>query len=188
MSRISLQQPFLRSRIPNPKWRDGASVFSCVDNNSVDTSFNTALCVGFKFEYVTIRTYNPYTAEKITVVMASDLVGSYFKKEGETLSLEEYKQGDKVLPYRIVGRFSGEDLIGMHYQQLMPWVKPVEKLNEYSATYVTEFAEANPVTFSQSATTAFCGDGRMCVPCHWWRLCHHRRWYRYRSYSSDIRC
>lgn len=105
---------------------------------------NTALCVGPKFEYVAIRTYNPYTAEKITVVMASDLVGSYFKKEGETLSLEDYKQGDKVLPYRIVGRFSGEDLIGMHYQQLMPWVKPVEKLNEYSATYVTEFAEANP--------------------------------------------
>ncbi len=135
----------LRSRIPNPKWRDGGVRVFLRGQQLRGHFLPTRLYVSvFKFEYVTIRTYNPYTAEKITVVMASDLVGSYFKKEGETLSLEEYKQGDKVLPYRIVGRFSGEDLIGMHYQQLMPWVKPVEKLNEYSATYVTEFAEANP--------------------------------------------
>ena len=57
---------------------------------NISVVVNTALCVGPKFEYVAIRTYNPYTAEKITVVMASDLVGSYFKKEGETLSLSSH--------------------------------------------------------------------------------------------------
>lgn len=105
---------------------------------------NTALCVGPKFEYVVIRTFNPYTAEKITVVMAKDLVSSYFKKEGANLPLDEYKQGDKILPYQIVGRFSGEELVGMHYEQLMPWVKPCEKLNEYSAEYIKEYADNNP--------------------------------------------
>ncbi len=105
---------------------------------------NTALCVGLKFEYVAIRTYNPYTADKITVVMASDLVNSYFKKEGENKPLEEYKQGDKVLPYKIVGRYTGEQLVGMHYKQLMPWVKPVEKVNDHSADFIKKYAEAHP--------------------------------------------
>jgi len=105
---------------------------------------NTALCVGPKFEYVAVRTYNPYTGDKVTVVMAADLVGAYFKKDGEKLPLEHYKQGDKIVPYQIVGRFSGEELVGMRYQQLMPWVKPTEKLDEHSADYVKIFAEGHP--------------------------------------------
>lgn len=104
---------------------------------------NTALCVGPKFNYVAVQSYNPYTSEKITVVMAEELVGSYFKKEGAEKALEDYKSGDKVVPYRIVGGWKGEELVGMHYKQLMPWVKPVEKFNDYSATYVKEYAEKN---------------------------------------------
>ena len=105
---------------------------------------NTALCVGPSFDYVAVRTYNPYTAEKITVVMAEVLLNSYFKKEGAEADLESYQAGDKVIPYQVVGKWKGSELVGMHYAQLMPWVKPVEKLDDYSADYVKAFAEKNP--------------------------------------------
>ncbi|MBD5357100.1 MAG: isoleucine--tRNA ligase [Bacteroides sp.] len=105
---------------------------------------NTALCVGPSFDYVAVRTYNPYTGAKITVVLAEVLVNAYFKADGAKIELESYKQGDKVLPYRIVGKWSGNELVGMRYRQLMPWVKPVEKLDEMSANFVKNFAEAHP--------------------------------------------
>lgn len=104
---------------------------------------NTALCVGPKFDYVAVRTYNPYTAEKITVVLAEALVKNYFKAEGAEKSLEDYSHGDKVVPYQIVGRYKGSDLVGMHYAQLMPWVKPCDRLDEHSASFVKEYAEAH---------------------------------------------
>ncbi|MBO4966083.1 MAG: isoleucine--tRNA ligase [Muribaculaceae bacterium] len=105
---------------------------------------NTALCVGPKFDYVAVRTYNPYTDEKITMVMAEALVNSYLKPEGATRPLDEYKHGDKVIPYEIVGRYKGTDLVGMHYAQLMPWVKPCDKVDEHAASYVREYADAHP--------------------------------------------
>ncbi|MDE5551901.1 MAG: class I tRNA ligase family protein, partial [Muribaculaceae bacterium] len=105
---------------------------------------NTALCVGPKFDYVAIRTYNPYTGEKITVVMAEVLVNSYFKQEGASLALDSYNKGDKVIPYEIVGKWSGEQLVGMHYAQLMPWVKPCEKFDDNSPVYVKEAAAQHP--------------------------------------------
>ena len=105
---------------------------------------NTALCVGPKFDYVAVRTYNPYTAQPVTGVIAEVLLNTYLKKEGEELPLEEYKQGDKVIPYRIVGRYKGSDLVGMHYAQLMPWVKPTEKLDENAADYTKKYAEEHP--------------------------------------------
>lgn len=104
---------------------------------------NTALCVGPNFDYVALRTYNPYTDEKITVVMAEVLVGQYFKKDADKLPLDDYKHGDKVIPYEIVGRWKGSDLVGMHYNQLMPWVKPVEKLTDFAPQYVKEYAQNN---------------------------------------------
>ena len=105
---------------------------------------NTALCVGPKIEYVCVQTYNPYNGEKISIVMAKDLVKSYLKAEGAELPMEEYKQGDKVVPYRIVANYMGSDLVGMQYKQLMPWVKPLEKVDANAAPFVKEYAEANP--------------------------------------------
>lgn len=105
---------------------------------------NTALCVGPKFDYVAIRTYNPYTGTPVTVVMAEVLVPSYFKEEGSKIALADYKQGDKVVPYEIVGRWKGSDLVGMRYSQLMPWVKPTEKVNEFSPEFVKAYAVAHP--------------------------------------------
>ena len=105
---------------------------------------NTALCVGPKFDYVAVRTFNPYTGEKITVVLAEALVDKYFKKEGAKIALADYKPGDKIVPYEITGRWKGTDLVGMHYHQLIPWVKPCEKVDDFSPAFVKEFAKANP--------------------------------------------
>jgi isoleucine--tRNA ligase len=100
--------------------------------------------VGPSFDYVAVRTYNPYNGEKITVVLAEVLVSSYFKKEGADADMDAYKQGDKVLPYRVVGRWKGSDLVGMRYAQLMPWVKPVEKLSDVSADFIKRYAQNHP--------------------------------------------
>ena len=105
---------------------------------------NTALCVGPKIEYVCVQTYNPYNGEKISIVMAKDLVKSYLKAEGAELPMDEYKQGDKVAPYRIVANYMGSDLVGMQYKQLMPWVKPLEKVDANAPAFVKEYAKANP--------------------------------------------
>ena len=85
---------------------------------------NTALCVGPKIDYVCVQTYNSYTDEKISIVMAEALVGSYLNPAGAEKDLSDYKHGDKVIPYRIVGHYKGSDLIGMEYDQLMPYVNP----------------------------------------------------------------
>lgn len=87
---------------------------------------NTALCVGPKIEYVAIRTYNMYTGSPITVVMAKARIGAYFNPQGENKDLATYKHGDKIIPYQIVGNYSGAELVGMRYEQLMPWVNPGE--------------------------------------------------------------
>lgn len=105
---------------------------------------NTALCVGPKFEYVAVHTYNPYTADKITVVMARELVKAYFKPEGEKGDMDSYKKGDKVLPYRIQGSWKGAELTGMRYEQLMPWVKPLFKVDDNSTKEVKGYAATHP--------------------------------------------
>jgi isoleucyl-tRNA synthetase len=105
---------------------------------------NTALCIGPRFKYVAVRTYNPYTARKATVVLAKDCMHTYFKPEGEKADIDAYKAGDKVLPWRIVAEYDASELIGMRYRQLMPWVKPLEKLSEISPDFVKKAAEAHP--------------------------------------------
>ncbi len=91
---------------------------------------NTALCVGPKIDYVAVQTFNGYTGEKITVVLAKELVKNHFNPKAAELKLEDYKAGDKLIPYRIVGEYKGTDLVGMHYEQLIPWVKPVEMISD----------------------------------------------------------
>ena len=89
---------------------------------------NSALCVGPKIDYVALQTYNPYTAEKITVVMAEARVAAYFDTAAEITDggeMPEFKKGEKFLPYRVVGRYKGTDLVGMEYEQLLPMIKPM---------------------------------------------------------------
>ncbi|MDE7407381.1 MAG: isoleucine--tRNA ligase [Muribaculaceae bacterium] len=87
---------------------------------------NTALCVGPNIKYNVVRTYNPYSGNKITVVVADALMGSIFNPKAADLKLDDYNKGDKLIPYEVVDSMPGSDLVGMHYQQLIPWVNPGE--------------------------------------------------------------
>ncbi|HLW10139.1 MAG TPA: isoleucine--tRNA ligase [Fermentimonas sp.] len=85
---------------------------------------NVLLAVGKNIEYVAVETYNQYTGEPITVVLAKSLLGVYFPEKNKQLSLEDYKQGDKNVPYRILDKvWKGSELEGVSYEQLVPWVK-----------------------------------------------------------------
>lgn len=101
---------------------------------------NTALCVGPNIDYVALQTFNPYTAEPITAVVAENRVSAYFKAEGENAEMN-YAIGDKAVPYRVVARYKGAELVGLRYVQLMPWVRPSEKVADTSADFVREYAE-----------------------------------------------
>ena len=95
---------------------------------------NTALCVGPKIDYVAVQTYNGYSGEKMTVVLAKALLYTHFNKKAEGIALEDYKPGDKLIPFKVVGEYKGPDLIGMEYEQLIPWVKPIDVAEDGSWT------------------------------------------------------
>ncbi|MBM3401318.1 MAG: isoleucine--tRNA ligase [Bacteroidetes bacterium] len=83
---------------------------------------NCALAVGSSISYVKIKTFNPYTYAPVSVILAKDLVSKYFKEENKALSFDDYKAGDKVIPWNQVADFKGSDLVGLRYHQLMPYV------------------------------------------------------------------
>ena len=87
---------------------------------------NTALCVGPAISYCVVRTYNQYSGEPITVVCAEALLSSLFNAKAKDMPLESYEKGSKLIPYQVVETIKGADLVGMHYQQLLPWVNPGE--------------------------------------------------------------
>ena len=87
---------------------------------------NTALCVGPNITYVAVQTYNPYTGMPMTVVLAKDLMDAHFNPKAAELELSDYKIGDKLIPFKVVGEWKGPELAGMHYEQLIPWVNPGE--------------------------------------------------------------
>ena len=86
---------------------------------------NTALCVGPDITYVRVLSFNPYSGAPAIYVVAKALVDSVFNPKAKGLSLEEYRQGDKLVPYRVLeGEFKGSDLVGISYIQLIPWFRP----------------------------------------------------------------
>lgn len=87
---------------------------------------NTALCVGPNISYVAVQTYNSYTGMPMTVVLAKDLLNAHFNPKAADLALSDYKPGDKLIPFKVVGEWKGPELAGMHYEQLIPWVNPGE--------------------------------------------------------------
>lgn len=105
---------------------------------------NTALCVGPSIKYLAVQTYNAYNDEQMTVIIAEPLLHSYFTAEGSEAPMDDYKHGDKVVPYRVVGEYMGTELEGLHYKQLMPWVKPTAKVDKNSPAFVAEYASAHP--------------------------------------------
>ena len=115
-------------RIKNPKaemaqW--GTPYFLAWTTTPWTLPSNVALCVGPKIDYVAVQTYNAYTGEKMTAVLAKSLLYSHFNKKAEEIALEDYKPGDKLVPFKVVAEYKGPELVGMEYEQLIPWVKPV---------------------------------------------------------------
>ena len=116
-----------RMKNPKPEMAEwGTPYFIAWTTTPWTLPSNTALCVGPKIDYVAVQTYNGYTGEKMTVVLAKDLLYTHFNKKAEGMALEDYKPGDKLIPFKVVGEYKGPDLVGMEYEQLLPWVKPVE--------------------------------------------------------------
>ncbi|MEO0555003.1 MAG: isoleucine--tRNA ligase [Bacteroidota bacterium] len=85
---------------------------------------NSALAVGEKIDYAKVRTFNAYTFEEIIVILAKDRVSSYFNPKAADLVLEDYNEGDKLIPYQIMEEVKGSDLVGKEYEQLLSYVKP----------------------------------------------------------------
>ena len=91
---------------------------------------NTALCVGPGIKYVQVKTFNPYSGDQVTLVLAKDLLSVHFNEKNRDLPFDEYKKGDKNIPYKITGEYKGTDLTGVQYEQLIEWVKPKGKAFE----------------------------------------------------------
>ena len=107
---------------------------------------NVALCVGPKIDYVSVETYNLYNGEPMTLVMAENLVKAYLKSEQECTEgeLAPFDKEKKLCPWRITGHYKGTELEGLHYEQLMPWIKPCEKVDDFAPKFVTDYAAAHP--------------------------------------------
>lgn len=130
---------------PKSEWTEwGTPYFMAWTTTPWTLPSNTALCVGPNIGYVAVQTYNPYNAQPVTLILAESRLNAYLSAEGKDLPLNEYKQGDKVIPYKVIGSYKGSELVGIHYHQLMPWVKPSAKLDNNAAEFVTRFAEAHP--------------------------------------------
>lgn len=85
---------------------------------------NTALCVGPKITYVKVRTFNPYTGEPVTLILAKNLLAAHFDPKNAEFALADYQLGDKKIPYQVLDEYSGSQLEGIKYEQLINWVKP----------------------------------------------------------------
>ena len=97
-----------------------------MDYHSLTLPSNTALAVGAKISYVAVETFNQYTGERVIVLLANDLVGKYFPEKNAELSFDEFKQGDKAIPFKIVAQFIGKELEGLKYEQLLPYAQPTD--------------------------------------------------------------
>lgn len=87
---------------------------------------NTALAVGKNITYVAVNTFNQYTHQPITVILAKDLFGKYFSEKNAELKLEDYKAGDKQIPFEVTGEVKGDALQGIRYHQLLPYAQPTD--------------------------------------------------------------
>lgn len=85
---------------------------------------NCALAVGKNIEYALVKTYQPYLGNPIKVILAKELVHKYFHEKAADIPMEDYKHGDRYVPYKIEKTFKGTELEGINYEQLMPYVKP----------------------------------------------------------------
>ncbi|MCS6823606.1 MAG: isoleucine--tRNA ligase [Cytophagaceae bacterium] len=85
---------------------------------------NSALAVGEKISYALIKTFNPYTHQPICVVLAKELIGKYFNEKSKDADFSAYDSSGKNIPWSVVAEFKGTSLVGLEYEQLLPYVRP----------------------------------------------------------------
>jgi len=110
---------------------------------------NLGLTVGPNIEYSLIKTYNPYTGDQQYVILASALVGKYFKDDAAEIEFEAFKSGDKLIPWKLMQTFTGDALKGMYYEQLLQF--DANKLDEVLA--ITSDADPFKVVVGDFVTT-----------------------------------
>ena len=116
-------------KIKNPKaeWDTfGGAYFLAWTTTPWTLPSNTALCVGPNITYVAVKTFNPYTGIPMTCILAKDLLNTHFNPKAAEIALTDYKTGDKLVPFEVLNECKGSDLVGMEYEQLIPWVNPGE--------------------------------------------------------------
>ncbi len=125
-------------KVGSQQWADVKAKLPTVHLHTADLFFlawtttpwtlpsNTALAVGKDIEYVFVESFNPFSGHPQTVILAKDLVNKYFSEKHTDLKFEDYKPGDKNIPFKIVGHAKGSDLAGIRYEQLLPFVQPTE--------------------------------------------------------------
>jgi isoleucyl-tRNA synthetase len=91
---------------------------------------NTALTVGPKIDYVLVETFNQYTFRPVKVILAKNLIGKQFGKTyfetSEPHDFENFNEGDKKIPFQVLAECKGADLVGIRYEQLLPWMLPYQ--------------------------------------------------------------
>jgi isoleucyl-tRNA synthetase len=107
---------------------------------------NTALAVGEKITYALVKTFNPFTHQPVNVVLAKDLLGKYFPEKNAALSFDDYKPGDKAVPFSVVKEFKGSDLIGLKYEQLLPYALPFENADKAFQVIAGDFVSTEDGT------------------------------------------
>jgi isoleucyl-tRNA synthetase len=110
---------------PKPEWTFfGDAYFIAWTTTPWTLPSNTALCVGPNITYVAVQSYNPYTGIPMTCILAKDLVHAHFSPKAAELPMGDYHAGEKLIPFKIIDEFKGSELVGLAYEQLLPWVNP----------------------------------------------------------------
>jgi isoleucyl-tRNA synthetase len=122
---------------------------------------NSALALGANIDYVKVKTFNQYTFEPINVILAKVRVASYFSAKAAEVKMEDYQPGDKLIPFEVLEEFKGKDLVGMSYEQLMPYVPlPKPAFTVVAGDFVTTEDGTGIVHISK---TFGADDYRVCV-------------------------
>lgn len=125
---------------PKPEWEQwGKAYFMAWTTTPWTLAANSALCVGPKIDYAAVQSFNPYTGEPITVILAEARLNAYFNEAGKDVDISTYKKGDKVIPWKVIANYTGAELVGIAYHQLLPFISPMKEgaFRVISGDYVT---------------------------------------------------
>jgi isoleucyl-tRNA synthetase len=119
---------------------------------------NTALAIGERITYAQVNSFNPYTFKPVSVVLAKDLIGKYFSEKNKDLKLADYKSGDKAIPFEVVREFTGKQLVGVRYEQLMPYLQPMYDANKAFQVVAGDFVTTEDGTGIVHSSPTFGAD------------------------------